>query len=108
MSESEAQFQAAVIDLAHSQGWVVFHARTSRTSSGAYVTAVAGDGVGFPDLVLVRDSVLFRELKSDTGRLSPAQRGWGDRLTAAGADYAIWRAQDWNVIVKELLREKAA
>ena len=107
MKELERGFQQAVIDLAHAYHWSVFHARTSRTSSGAYVTAVSGDGVGFVDLVLVRDRVLFRELKTDTGRLSPAQRAWGERLTAAGADYAIWKPCDWTAIVKELTRKVA-
>ena len=105
MKELEAGFQAAVIQLAHSQHWSVFHARTSRTSSGAYVTAVSGDGIGWPDLVLVRGCILFLELKTDTGRLSLAQRAWGDRLNDAGADYAIWKPQDWSEIVKELTRK---
>lgn len=105
MKESEASFQRAVIDLAHLHNWMVFHARTSRTTSGGWATAVAADGAGFPDLVLVRKRTLFRELKTDRGRLSHAQDQWHARLHDAGADVGVWRPRDWERINRELSKE---
>ena len=72
---------------------------------GRWQTPVAGDGAGFPDLVLVhpdKRQVLYRELKSERGRLTFEQHEWGRVLTAAGADYAVWRPADWPTIVARL------
>lgn len=59
---------------------------------------------GWPDLVLCGRGVLYRELKSEDGRLSPAQRQWGSWLTAAGCDWAVWRPCDLHsgVIMRQL------
>ena len=59
----EGKFQAAIIELATVCGWLAYHTHDSRRSTP-----------GFPDLVLVRGGVLlFRELKTDTGKTSKAQ-----------------------------------
>lgn len=51
---------------------------------------------GYPDVTVVGPrGVLFRELKSDRGRLTPEQRTWLDRLTEAGADADVWRPDSW-------------
>ena len=64
---------------------LVYHTHDSRRSER-----------GFPDVVICGPSgVLFRELKSSTGRLSPAQREWLDKLRQAGADAAVWRPDSW-------------
>lgn len=49
---------------------------------------------GWPDLVLIGQGIIYRELKSATGTLRPDQRDWRDMLRAAGADWAIWRPAD--------------
>jgi len=47
---------------------------------------------GIPDLVVVhRTGVFFIELKAPTGRLSPEQKVWRDRLIAEGYNYFCWR-----------------
>lgn len=89
--KTEKQFQAQVIDVAKIYGWAVFHAFDSRRSSA-----------GFPDLVLVRDRVLFRELKTDEGKLTLHQSVWGTQLEKAGSDFAVWRPSMLNEICKEL------
>lgn len=91
---TEKQFQTQIIMVAKANGWTVYHTYDSRRSAP-----------GFPDLVLVRDGVLFREIKTNTGRISMAQQEWGDALTKAGADFKVWRPRDLKTIIKELTRK---
>ena len=89
---SEKRFQASVLELAQICGWHCYHTHDSRRSEP-----------GFPDLVLVRgDRLLFRELKTDKGRMSPAQVQWIIELSGAGADVCVWRPHDWPVIEQQL------
>ena len=90
---TERDWQRLVIDMATHNGWLVAHFRSALTPTG-WRTPVAGDGAGFPDLVLVRDRVLFVELKTDRGRVRPEQEWWGDALARAGAEYHVWRPRD--------------
>ena len=46
--------------------------------------------------------VLFRELKTDTGRIRPEQATWLSRLQLAGADADIWRPADMPRVKTEL------
>jgi hypothetical protein len=90
--QTEKRFQASILHLAGLLGWRVYFTHDSRRSPA-----------GFPDLVLLKsDQALFRELKVAGGRLSAEQREWGDALTAAGLDYAVWRPSDWESISAEL------
>lgn len=98
----EAAFTRAVIDLARSHGWYAAHFRPAQTKRGAWVTPVAGDGAGFPDLVLVRERVIYAELKSGAGRVRPAQREWLFRLMSANQAYFVWRPADWEDIERIL------
>lgn len=96
MKMSEAQLQNNVLDLARVHGWLSYHTYDSRRSQP-----------GFPDLVLVHPvakRTLFRELKSDAGRVSPAQHTWIATLRAAGQDVGTWWPHDWHsgVIQSEL------
>lgn len=118
---SEADFQTRVIRLARdlhwgvsSQAWkaetiqleqfgqppaplagLVFHVRWSM-----------GSDSGFPDLVLMRrrdGRVLFRELKTDKGKVSDRQAAVLELMTACGLDAAVWRPSQLDQIGKELL-----
>lgn len=93
------QLQEAVIELAHLFEWKVAHFRPAKTSKG-WRTAVEADGKGWPDLTLVheRGVVLFREIKGEREALKPEQKQWGEWLTAAGANYAVWRPKDMDLI----------
>jgi VRR-NUC domain len=103
---TEAEFQRAVIEAAHVLGWRVAHFRPARTAHG-WRTPVEADGAGFPDVVLVRERVLFVELKSATTRVTPEQRQWLDALDAAGAEAYLWRPDHWDDI-QSVLRGRAA
>lgn len=98
---TEADWQRQVIDLAHLCGWRVAHFRPARTAHG-WATPVTADGAGFPDLVLIRDRVIFAELKSDRGRLSDVQRRWIAGLTDAGAEVHVWRPADFDTVHQHL------
>ena len=91
LPETEDGFQQWAIEQAQWRGWMVYHTHDSRRSEP-----------GFPDLVLVRERVLFRECKTDTGSLTPEQSQWLDRLVKAGADASVWRPADRRSIEKEL------
>jgi hypothetical protein len=103
---TEADWQKSVIDLAQRLGWRVAHFRTAPTQSGHWATPVGADGKGFPDLVLVRHRVLYRELKADRGQLRPDQRTWLAALEAAGEDVAVWRPRDFEELVQPALMER--
>ena len=100
---AESAFQSTVIELAQIQGWKVCHFSDSRRP-GPYGQWVGDSGArGWPDLVLVRDhSILFRELKSEKGRLTPQQKEWLEALTGAGQDAKVWRPSDWEEIQRTL------
>ena len=76
----EREFQSQVVSLAKRLGYSVYHTYDSRRSEP-----------GFPDLVCVRDRVIFVELKTEKGRLSAAQRTWIERLANADAEIYVWR-----------------
>jgi hypothetical protein len=98
-----AQWEQTVLDLAARLGWMRAHFRPARTATGGWTTPVAGDGAGFPDLVLVRRGrVLFVELKAGSGRVTREQRRWLDELAATPAEVHVWHPADWDAIVDTL------
>lgn len=101
---TEAQFQQQIIDLAHLYGWRVAHFRPAWSKDGQRcMTAVQADGAGWPDLTLVKGSrLIFAEIKSDKGRISPDQQGWLDALQKTRAEVYLWRPDDWPQ-VQEIL-----
>ena len=106
-SMSEADLQKNVISLARAQGWLVAHFRPGMTKRGNWVTAVQGDGAGFPDLVLVKDRVIYVELKKELGKLTDVQDIWMSRLNHAGADTYVWRPSHWmNGTIEKVLTVK--
>lgn len=90
----EDDLLTAVLDLCALLHLRTAHFRPARTARG-FRTAVQGDGIGWPDLVIVGPHrVLYRELKSARGTVSAQQRAWLHALTAAGQDAAVWATQD--------------
>ncbi len=97
----EKEFQREVLTLAKDCGWTHrYHTYFSDRSER-----------GFPDLVLVRPGtrnagiagfysageIIFAELKTMKGKLSPAQHDWYDALrTLPNIRVKLWRPCCWN------------
>ena len=91
--ESEKEFDASVRQLAQMLGWRRYHTYDSRRSEP-----------GFPDLVLVRDRIIFAELKSEKGKVTARQEAWIAALRTAGAEVYVWRPSDMDAIAEVLSR----
>lgn len=87
----EKEWQRTVVDLAKQLGWRHYHTFDSRRSTH-----------GFPDLVLVRDRVLYLELKREKGRLTDEQIDWLRRLRAAGAEAYVARPRHLEAVAAVL------
>ena len=64
-------------------GWEAYHTLRSK-----------GSEPGFPDWTLMRERVIFLELKRESGKPSPAQKFWILGLLKAGAEVYIARPSD--------------
>ena len=85
-----------VLHLAKLLGLRTAHFRPAKVGD-RWVTAVQGDGKGFPDLVIVGPKgVLFRELKSAKGRLTREQSAWAAALIRAGGNWGEWLPKHWG------------
>jgi hypothetical protein len=100
---AEKDWQAQVVQLAGTFGWMVQHTRVSMVGD-RYMTAITGN-VGFPDLVLAHRTkgVLFVELKTETGRMATAQTEWRDTL-AGHVEWYLWRPSDIAAVMRRLSR----
>lgn len=92
---SEDNLLTSVLDMCKVLGLRTAHFRPARTEKG-WRTAVSGDGKGFPDLVILGNRLIMRELKAGRGYSSAEQRIWLNALFAAGVDATIWRPSDWR------------
>ena len=97
--ETEADFQAKVLELAKVCGWLAYHTFDSRRSQP-----------GFPDLVLVRPpQIVFVELKSARGAVRYEQAVWIAALSACtDVTTRLWRPADWDDLVTTLNRTPEA
>lgn len=105
-SMTEAELSDNVIALAHLFKWKVLLVRPARTVHG-WRTPFGADGVGWPDLTLVRgEQLLFVELKAK-GKVTPEQQSWLDVLSKVGT-VAVWRPTDWlDGTVERVLRGRS-
>jgi hypothetical protein len=109
---TETQLQTAILDCAAMLGWLCMHPRPARTKDG-WRTAAEGNGAaGYPDLTLARGGFLiFAELKSSAGRVSPKQQRWLDELTAVSVaanrvQAYLWTTEHWlNGTVERVLKD---
>ncbi len=98
----EAAFQTWVLKTARASGWLAVHLYPIRPIPGGRYVA-ASSAQGFPDLVLVRERLLFAELKCGKRKLDPEQLVWVEALRAAGGEVHVWRGEE-TAEVKALLR----
>lgn len=100
----EADLQRAVVTalrFALPKGAIIHHCANEVTEAGPRgakrQAILVGMGVhlGFADLIILCDGkVLFLELKSLKGRLSPAQEVFRDAVTAQGFGWVLVRSLD--------------
>lgn len=96
MPMSEADWQKRITDYCDLLHLKWHHEVDSRKSKS-----------GWPDLVIAGPAaVIFAELKTDTGKVSPEQTEWLERLTNAGAFVFVWRPKHWPD-VEQMLRRLA-
>lgn len=57
-----------------------------------------GSRSGFPDRVLIRDRIIFAELKTEKGKPSDKQVEFLDGLARAGGEVYLWRPSDFEEI----------
>ena len=88
----EKTWQTQVVQLAQTLGWRrPFHVYDSRRSEH-----------GWPDLALVRDRLIFAELKRQTGKPTDHQIDWLNALTRAGVECYLWRPADLDEVARIL------
>jgi hypothetical protein len=81
---TERQLQGAVIDMCRLFCVAWYHPYSSRRSVP-----------GWPDLALCGTrGFRLRELKTETGKLTPEQEEWGVMLRNAGVSWDVWRPVD--------------
>ena len=92
---SEAALMEMIRRAAILNGWLYYHPHSSKHSTK-----------GYPDVTLLRDGVLiFAELKTTTGKVSPDQQLWLDDLSHVHKTRSyLWRPKDAELIVA-LLQE---
>ena len=103
---TEKDFQATVIDLARTYGWIVGFTHDSRKSEP-----------GEPDLRMVHPDqhrVIFAELKTVKGKLTkgrlnksgrwlPGQDEWQSALISSGVEYYLWRPDGLDGEIERIL-----
>jgi hypothetical protein len=92
----EERLQAAIVqhlNLRAQSDVIWYHPANGGLRSKRTAARMKSQGVvaGVPDLafVLPGGSAAFLELKSPTGRLSPAQKAFGEKCEAMGVPYAV-------------------
>lgn len=103
--QDEYEFTKQVLKLAKLYGWRTAHFRPGMMTNGRWITAVSGDGKGFPDLVLVRaERIIFAELKTDDGEMSVEQIDWMVDLYHTRVEVMLWTPSRMKHIQSELER----
>ena len=94
-SQLERDFQRSVVEAATALGWQCWHDNDPRRNKA-----------GFLDLLLIRERVVWAELKTETGRLRPAQQVFMCLLRRAGQECYVWRPSQMDEIIAVLTARK--
>lgn len=100
-SAPEAIFQDQVVRMARMASWIVWHEYPQKFPSGRHGSRDKGK----PDLTLISRigrGIIFAELKTDTGKLTPEQIEAGEAIVKSGGEYYVWRPRDLQDIAKRL------
>jgi len=100
---SERMWQDKVEQVAIINGWIVDHKIPMRFNGRPFTTGKAG----MPDLILIHPrghGILYVELKTERGKLSPAQIEVAAALRANGAEYYLWRPSQMHEVEERLGR----
>lgn len=92
----DAQLFRGPAALATMLGWTSYHTLRSK-----------GSKAGYPDRTLVRDRIIFAELKREprvATPVGPEQVKWLDMLAKAGGEMYLWRPSDLEEISRILGR----
>ena len=100
---SEKLFMDQVMQIAKMNGWMIHHPTPHQVRPGVF----RSDGAGVPDLMLVSTTgrgIIWAELKTEVGKLTPIQRQWGNSIKANGGEYYVWRPSQLELIASRLGR----
>lgn len=91
---TEKELRQSIVRAAREFGWRVYFTWSSMHSPA-----------GFPDLTMVRNSrLIFAELKTDSGKVTPDQEAWMTALRTSGrCEVYLWRPTDLEDAYKLLL-----
>ena len=100
---TERQWQDQILEAADKLGWYRHHDHDSRKQDWRADS-------GFPDLVLAKDGrIIFAELKTAKGRITPEQQAWLAHLggnnpigPSEGVEIYVWRPDDWPEVERVL------
>lgn len=96
----EREWQSEVIFQAKARGWKWYHPPDNKPNAYGRIQQIVA---GFPDLVLVKNgTIIFVELKRETGVMSVEQEGWFEELRACGLTCYLWRPSDFLDMVQIL------
>jgi len=98
---SEKNFEQLVKEEARVNNWLYYHTYRSKRSVP-----------GFPDCVMVRGGrLIFAELKTESGKVTPAQQHWLDELSrcdvlqgskSSAVEVYLWRPSEYEEICEVL------
>lgn len=101
---TEAEYQGLIVDTARYLGYEVMHVRRSkgrRRGGEAWQTTTSIKG--WPDLTIFGDrGLLFVEVKSESGRVTPEQKVVHAQLRAAGQTVIVSKPSTWPDLVTAL------
>lgn len=84
---TEREFTAQLVELATTLGWRRYHTWRSKHSAA-----------GYPDETLVRDRLIFAELKRVGAYPTNEQKEWLTALAKAGVEVYLWTERDLDEI----------
>ena len=94
-AQPEKLFMNKIVRAAAAFGFSPYHTHDSRRSHP-----------GWPDLVLIdplkQKRVIFAEIKTEKGKVTPEQQWWINSLVACGQEAYIWRPSQWDDIIATL------